>query len=249
MESIYSTLTRSRIAAAVGAARALKGTEHKGLKGQLREIVIRDLLRPLFPADIGAGTGEVITADGHQSRQQDVVVFDRRILPPILFEQAYGFFPLESVLVCIEVKSNLTAGELRAAHRNALELESLCTRGLAGSHDADDKPEATESRYLAPCLFAFGSDLTGRGKSEVERYDEIRAATATDPALRAICVVGTGYWAWKSGWGTFSDIDYPYGEVLAFVSVILNSYKVISQSRGEPRLGYYLRTGAYVRMK
>jgi hypothetical protein len=244
MENIYSELTRSRIRAAVEAAHALKGTAHPGLKGQLREIVVRDLLRPLFPADIGAGTGEIITVDGDHSPQQDVVVFDRRILPPILFEQASGFFPLESVLFCIEVKSTLTASELRTAHTNALELESLRLRYLAGRYNADDIPYPHEGQHLVPCLFAFESDLPGSGKSEVERYNEIRGAT--DPALRVICVVGRGYWDWEGEWGTFSDIAYPCGEVVAFVSVILNSYKTISQSRGEPRLGFYLRTGRHV---
>jgi hypothetical protein len=248
MENIYLQLTRSRIKAAVEAARALKGTEHPGLKGQLREIVIRDLLRPLFPADIGVGTGEIITADGYHSPQQDVVVFDRRILPPILFEQTSGFFPLESVLVCIEVKSTLTASELKTAHTNALELESLHSRYLAGKYSADDTPQRHIGQHLVPCLFAFESDLTGSRKSEVERYDETRG-TGT-PAIKAICVVGKGYWDWKEGaWGTLSNITYPYGEVVAFVSVILNSYKIISQSRGEPRLGCYMQLGDYIREK
>jgi hypothetical protein len=34
---------------------------HPGVKGHLREIIIRDLLRPLLPADVGLGTGVVVT--------------------------------------------------------------------------------------------------------------------------------------------------------------------------------------------
>jgi len=59
MNSTYLEMVLARVHAAVGAAQAVRGIGHKGLKGQLREIVIRDLLCPLFPTDVGLGTGEL----------------------------------------------------------------------------------------------------------------------------------------------------------------------------------------------
>jgi len=100
--AIYKDLVQSRAAAVIGAANALSQLGHSGLKGKMREIVIRDLLRPLLPIDVGLGTGIIITADNRQSSEQDVVLFDRRILPPILLEQSNGVFPIESVLFSIE---------------------------------------------------------------------------------------------------------------------------------------------------
>jgi len=90
MNVVYRDLILARAQAAIGAAKAATGVGHSGLKGQLREIVIRDLLRPLFPSDIGLGTGEIITADNQRSRQQDIVVFDKSIVPPVLLEGTTG---------------------------------------------------------------------------------------------------------------------------------------------------------------
>ena len=115
MNTVYREIIRARAEAAIGAARAVTGIGHTGLKGQLREIVIRDLLRPLFPSDIGLGTGVIITAANQQSQEQDVVVFDKSIVPPILLEGATGLFPIESVIYGIEIKSKLTATELKSS--------------------------------------------------------------------------------------------------------------------------------------
>src|SRR3989304_5727458 len=98
MNITYRDLVLARIKGVIEHAKATTTVQHQGLKGTLREILIRDLFRPLLPTDIGVGTGEIISAGGKKSRQQDVVIFDRRILPPILFEDFTGIFPVESVL-------------------------------------------------------------------------------------------------------------------------------------------------------
>src|SRR5207253_8409063 len=53
MNEVYRNLTLVRAQATVAAARAFSGVDHRGLEGHLREIVMRDLLRPLLPPNIG----------------------------------------------------------------------------------------------------------------------------------------------------------------------------------------------------
>lgn len=241
MNQLYHQLTLSRIESAVRSAQAVKDIEHTGIKGQLREIVIRDLFRPLLPADIGLGTGVIVTSTNQQSSQQDVVMFDRRILPPSLHEGTTGVFPVESVLYAIEIKSTLTASELKKAHENAKELESLQYR--SGLYNESDVPQPHNFTKLIPCIFAFGSDLLGSGKSELDRYDEVRGSD--DPAIKVFCVVGHGYWGWVNSnnrykWGTFLQEQYPLAEVVGFIAGVLNTYRKVSASRLDPRLGYYL---------
>jgi len=113
MNTAYRDLALVRINAAVAAAQAAAKMSHQGLKGQLREIFVRELLRPLLPVYIGLGTGQIITARNKYSPQQDVVVYDTRLLPPFLADPSIGLFPIESVLYSIEVKSKLNATELR----------------------------------------------------------------------------------------------------------------------------------------
>jgi hypothetical protein len=123
---------------AVARAQACSTVGHNGLKGTLREIVVADLLRPLLPADVGIGTGQIIAHNGRTSRQHDVIIYDRSILPPILFDGGTGLFPVESVAYAIEIKSTLNAGELQSAHDAALELAEL--EYTSGEHDYNDNP-------------------------------------------------------------------------------------------------------------
>jgi hypothetical protein len=109
MHETYRNFIRVWVEAAVGAGRAATGVSHLGLRGEVREILVRDLFRPLLPADVGVGTGEIISYTNQTSSQTDIILFDRRILPPVLFEDRLGLFPIESVLYAIEVKSKLTA--------------------------------------------------------------------------------------------------------------------------------------------
>ena len=238
MNTAYRDVILARVQAAVGAAKAVTNITHKGLRGQLREIVIRDLFRPLLPADVGVGTGEIISANDCHSRQQDVVIFDRRILPPILFEGATGIFPIESVLYSIEVKSILTSPEIRSSHSNAAELRTFPY--LSGQYDEHDK--AIHDDTLIPAISAilsFGTDLVPESENEVERYDKIRGPTE-DPAIRAICVVGRGYWYWRDDkWQPWPQ-TYPLQEVVGFVAGVMNTYRKVAASRREPRIGIYL---------
>jgi hypothetical protein len=83
MNPIYRDLVLARIKGAVASAKAVAAVEHQGLKGQIREVLIRDLFRPLLPADIGVCSGEIISFCGkRQSHQQDIIIFNQAILPP-----------------------------------------------------------------------------------------------------------------------------------------------------------------------
>lgn len=49
-------------------------------------------------------------------------------------------------------------------------------------------------RLSAACsLFAFGTDLA-ESSSELERYAKYDADWLRDPVVKAICIVGRGYW-------------------------------------------------------
>ncbi len=242
MNTVYRDLILARARAAIGAAQAVKGIGNTTLKGQLREIVIRDLLRPLFPSDIGLGTGEIITTTNQHSQQQDVVVFDKSIVPPILHEGTTGVFPIESVIYAIEIKSELTAAELKSSIKSASQLDSL--QYSTGEYDTADRPIESTALKLIPAILAFDSDLSESGKTELERFKEIWGGSTDDtPPIRMICVVGRGCWAWKptypTKWRTWGR-SYELEEVIAFIATLMNTFKLVALSRKEPRVGPYL---------
>lgn len=124
MHPTYREFIAGRVHAAILTARASALVNHNGLKGTLREIVVKDLLRPILPADVCIGTGQIVSSHGETSTQVDIVLYDRGILPPVIFdsETETGLVPIESVAYAIEVKSTFTAWELRQAHESATHL-------------------------------------------------------------------------------------------------------------------------------
>jgi len=231
MHPAYRDLILSRVRSAVGAARAARGISHHGLLGEIREILVRDLFRPLLPADVGVGTGQIISYTGQTSHQTDVILYDRRILPPILFQESAGLFPVESVLFTVEVKSKLTASELHNANNAAAELLQLDY--VHGYYDAEGVGQPHTVTKAVSAVFALASDLSPGDTTEIERY---AAMQTTEPAIQLICVVGRGCWLWRqSSWVSVTQL-YELGEVVSFVSMLMNTYRDIAMTRGNPRL-------------
>jgi hypothetical protein len=258
MNQLYHDLVVERVRAAVASARAVAPMEHAGVKGAIREVLIADLFRPLLPADIGVGTGVIISAfDEAQSAQQDIVLFDKRILPPFLFEHGPGIFPIESVLETIEVKSCLTATELRAAENNARSVANLWS--LSGTRDETGKFIDALASSAGSVIFALDTDLSPSGTAEAERY---KSLFGFKPAIiRGICVVDRGYsnpservildrntgqyrkedGSEITGEWYETPSDGNFGEVLEFLLGIIEIYEKVSVSRGRPPLSSYLR--------
>jgi hypothetical protein len=252
MNDSYRDLICSRVIAAIEGSMAARDIRHELLKGQLKEILIRDLFRPLLPINIGVGSGEVVTASDQHSKQQDIVVYDKRFFPPILFESSYGIFPIESVLYTIEVKSSLTEKGLKESHKAAKEVSNFSySIGLPGETVDENVKELLKLHNLQPsnrlskansALLALGTDL--KTNREVERYDRIRGDD--EAYLKAICVVTKGYWYRgrkarnnAEEWITWPH-RYRYAEVIGFMAGILTTCQSILRRRYYPNVDKYL---------
>lgn len=260
MNEAYRALLDARVQGAVAVAKAYSSLHHNLLIGELREIVVRDLLRPFFPSDIGVGTGEIVSAvegAGH-SAQQDVILFNRQILPPLLGDERTGLFPIESVIATLEIKSLLNLEELKKAHTNAKTVHRL---ELQSGGDKEKEKAAAGIPRLT-CLLAFDTDLKVGGKHEISRYEEIRDGRYSQPpskedqkgktgilipkddppSLMVICVVGRGLWMWHYGRMEYlaASRTRPFDEVVALVTILGNTYKTVTELRGQPPIGRYL---------
>ncbi len=227
--NVYQEILRSRVAGAVASARAANDISHAGLKGEVLEILIAELFSPLLPSDVGVGTGQIIECrSGRLSNQVDIVLYDRSVLPPLLFGRQKGIFPVESVLYAIEVKTTLTRSGLQAAHDHARDLD-----GFEYVVDAAGPVERVRS-----VIFALSTDLAAGGTSEIDRYKGIYGGEP--PYLRALCVVDRGYWYDDGQKWLCYKLPRAFDEVLAFLGGVTNSYKMVGRSRGDPKLGQYI---------
>lgn len=80
---------------------------HPGEKGSLRESFVKKLLASVLPPHYGIGSGIIVDRWDRCSRQADIIIYDRRLMPPFLEEDGHGIYPIDAVLRVIEVKSTL----------------------------------------------------------------------------------------------------------------------------------------------
>lgn len=78
------------------------------LKGELRELLIADMFNRFLVPDFGIGTGQIINQKEELSHQIDIIIYDKRILPPFVQYTNLGLYPTEAVIAIIEVKSQLS---------------------------------------------------------------------------------------------------------------------------------------------
>ncbi len=232
MNTIFKNLLIARVEGAIAEAKAVSGLSHCGLKGLLREVVVRELLQPLLPPCLGIGHGQIISSyNNEMSTEQDIVIFNKDIVPSLLTDGVNGIFPIEAALYAIEVKSKLTYQELKQTHKKSLALESIKHR-----------PGIQSPEHVIPCLFAFDTNLSGRRQSEIERYQKILNSVqlTSSPPIRSICVVGQGYWFFSGNqWNSVSSSD-DYAEVIQFLAGILDTSNRVTQSRAHPSLRNYI---------
>jgi len=175
---------------------------HDGMTGEVREILISKVLNDLLPSEFKIGTGKIADSEGNLSNQSDIIIYNQANIPPILFDETKGIFPIESVAYVIEVKSTLNATELKTTLEKADNLAKLKGR----------KPHFV--------LFAFKSDL----KDQKGDYDRMaKYLPAENPALNICCIVERLYaYYGKSGWQPYIDVTDRI-EVISLVCGILNT--------------------------
>lgn len=216
------------------------GIDHSGLAGRIREILLTKLLEPVLPPEVKCGTGKLTDMKGALSKEIDVVLYSRQILPPTLYDEKNGIFPVESSLYTIEVKTTVSSKNLKEAIENA---KSTKLKLLEAEYWNAKEGTVAENIFPINALFGFSSDLSGKGKTELDRYRELDRMADDFPAIQVFCVKGQGYWyfvggeekIWKYGSPT-SEFD----EILDFLSGITNTIPQLLSAKGRPRLGHYL---------
>lgn len=99
--------------------------EHQGVKGEGNETLLRDLLRRFIPQRYGVGTGVIIDRFGKQSKQIDIVIYDKFLYPSLLSLATVHFFPVDIVYATIEVKTTLSAKSANEALANIASVKAL----------------------------------------------------------------------------------------------------------------------------
>ena len=207
----------------------INAINHQGLKGNIREYGFGRLLSKYLPNDWEVGRGQIHDYLGNQSAETDLIIYNKNIIPPILFGERLGLYPFESCYYAIEVKTKSTAKEIKSTIKKFDTLNKL---------KLISPPAVTRTVY-----FALSSDLNKR-TNELERYKKYDPHFYSNPSILILCVIGQGYWYYNKGtkpdgklygyWQFCKPLkdNFEVGVLLGGIMNTLNSNK--------PSFGYYI---------
>lgn len=127
-----------------------------GLKGANREKNLRTKLSGLFPQSVSISSGVIIAADGSYSAQQDVVLSEKEhgIAFSLNGDEENSYFPCETTLATIEVKSELNPETLRDIIEKTTSVKKLPRQSEVSFGSLDGRPYRSFRRFGSPISMA-----------------------------------------------------------------------------------------------
>ncbi|SES49843.1 hypothetical protein SAMN04487983_10944 [Streptomyces sp. yr375] len=113
----------SRLQAEVDGFNKLIG--HAGEQGRENELSLARLLENLIPRRLGIGSGVVIDKGNGRSKQTDIIIYDLADQPTLMAQSTQVIFPIEVVHAVIEVKTTLTADEVKDCAEKKVSIDTL----------------------------------------------------------------------------------------------------------------------------
>lgn len=221
-------------------ANAVKNLDNKTQKGRLRELFTSKILAKFLTSQFSTGTGLIINLKGKQSEQIDIIIYDNRILPPFIEERTVGVYPAECVLGIIEVRSFISKKIIKDYVTRADKLyKDVYYPQYDYYHDfAKMRP------FYA--LVGFSGNCFPNSTSQADIFKWL--SDNTKP-LMGVCRFDRFSWLNLKIGGSLKMVDKYNEETKAFVAVLLDNIRTVSQirydslSHGNHRdyLGIYMR--------
>jgi hypothetical protein len=245
MNDYYRKILDTQIKKGLADARLAIELKHPFLTGKLREIVLHQLIEPMLNDNYSIGNGKVVDYEGNMSKEMDLCIYSKNLHPPIFFSsnEKLGIFPIESLLNAIEVKSELNMKNLKDTFSKFTQLnEDLIM--TAAFHD--ENHDAIETYFVKPhySLFAFNTHLKKYSPEKIlELYSKVDKEWDTFPLVTNICIANKGWLCnTHQGWIhiSYNSMNNFNEEIVGFLATLVNDLPRIEESRGTPRIGYYL---------
>ena len=206
---------------------------HSVVKGKLRELFVSNFLSKLLVSQFGIGIGSaIINQRGEQSSEIDIIIYDKRILPPFIGEQV-GAFPAESVLATIEVKGPICRDTIKEFSKKATELyEGIYDPASSIYQDLDSfKPLYGLVGFHDKGIYQW---MVDKVKSKC-REDILQWMADNARPLLGVCLLNKFSWVDvthpKAPYGSLKLYDKNNEETKAFIAVLLDNIRTRSQVR------------------
>lgn len=108
-------------------SRSSKQGTHPDEIGRTKEIQITKQLEAILPNGVGVGRGKVIDSFGNTSKQCDIIVYEKNIIPTLVNDENTDFiyYPCEGVIAVGEIKSTLNKEELNTSIKKLSIIKEL----------------------------------------------------------------------------------------------------------------------------
>lgn len=152
------TILHNKIQQAYDNAEAVSDISHTTVKGTFRESFLVPIIESLLPSHFGIGSGQIVDKWDRFSPQADIIIYDKRKIPPIIEQNGLGVYFIDSVHRAIEVKSDLNTEGMHQTLNLAWSLHPGNTQGLKTAKDG--KLEGKQSNYPMVSCFSYKQSIT-----------------------------------------------------------------------------------------
>ncbi|RYX83973.1 hypothetical protein EON83_12610 [bacterium] len=128
---------------------------HPGEFGTFKEAICRDFFSLFIPETYKISQGFVVTPKDSVSTQCDVVIYDGDLTPLIKSGANQRFFPVETVIGVVEVKSVLTKYEFKAALNKLAGIKALREEATGAPFRGSRVPKFNMAREPRDQMFSM----------------------------------------------------------------------------------------------
>ena len=152
------TILDNKIKQAYDNAEAITQISHTTVKGTFREGFLKPILESLLPSHFGIGSGQIVDKWDKFSPQTDIIIYDKRKIPPIIEQNGLGVYFIDSVHRAIEIKSDLDTKGMHQALDLAWSLSPNNPNGLKTAKKGH--LEGGQTNYPLVSCFAYKQSIS-----------------------------------------------------------------------------------------
>jgi len=224
---------KSKLAEVDSKIRAIKEVQHPGTNGDLRELIIKDLIALMLPKQFSIRSGFICDSIGGCSKQLDIIIIDNLRTPDLLLLDDVSFIPLEAALLVIEIKSVIqssskhnkgTIEQVKQQIKSVLSLQNIIINS--------NEKSVCKVPFI---LFGFSSHLSQR---------TLNKFLTENVNVFGVCVYQREYQGInREAKLEIKTNDEDFSELLAFLGDVVRAAELASGLRGSvPR-----NTHAYIK--
>jgi len=232
----------------------LRRITHSGERGRAVEEILREFLRRHLPGRYAVGTGFLVAPEGTESRQCDIIIYDRLDTPILLGAGDIVMVPTDCALAVIEVKSALSRQELTGNEaRGKKKVKGALHQVKSARALAYQTSLNKEFKDPKPLGFVFGFDPDRKMELIAADVKAFREGLGRDQATQqvmanGVCVLDRGlvcYYDSENSWFQVDPTFAPNSQLAQICIVeagrqtlaiwlyfLLERMKILLQNRG-----------------